>query len=121
MPRLLLIEDDNPLRRALADLLVRRGYEVFDAADGKTGLNLAFSCQPDIILCDIDLPGVNGFTVLNELNQRGVLAHSTLYFMTGHPVDMFALQEATGNVAGFIMKPFDVDELLKTISSYVRA
>lgn len=110
MPRLLLIEDDNALRRALVTMLSQRGFEVFDAADGASAIPLATSCQPDFILCDIDLPDTDGYALLAELN--GVSMQAQWYFMTGQPVDMLTLQATQGSVAGFIMKPFDVDELL---------
>ena len=110
MPRLLLIEDDAPVRRALAELLSRRGFEIFDAATGNEALSLAHDCQPEFVLCDIDLPDIDGYAVMDELHE--VTTYARWFFMTGKPVDMLALQSTQGIIAGFVMKPFDVDELL---------
>ena len=113
MSRLLIIEDDAPVRRALAELLSRRGFEVLDAADGAEALRLARSCHPDFVLCDIDLPDIDGYVLLDELHE--ITLSAQWYFMTGKPVDMLALQSTQGIIAGFVMKPFDVDELMDVL------
>lgn len=114
MPRLLLIEDDTPVRRALAELLSRRGFEVIDAADGTEALRQARTCQPDFVLCDIDLPDIDGYALLDDLHD--ITLSAQWYFMTGKPVDMLALQSTQGIIAGFVMKPFDVDELMAVLA-----
>ena len=118
MSRLLLIEDDAPLSRALSEFLSRRDFTVLHAADGKHGVEMAMKHRPEIILCDIELPGASGYKILHYLATHGALENTSFFFMTGHPIDMFALQKAQGRVAGFIMKPFDVDELLNTIHQH---
>jgi DNA-binding response OmpR family regulator len=70
MKKILLVEDDDILQRMYQKRLQSEGYEVIQARDGKTGLSLAKSDQPDLILLDIMLPGgLNGFDVLEQLKR----------------------------------------------------
>jgi len=71
MPKkILFIEDESALQKTFDDLLRQEGYEVISALDGKTGLNLAKSKKPDLILLDLILPKMNGFEVLAELKKE---------------------------------------------------
>ena len=67
--RILLIEDEEPLRMALVDALNAEGYEVLEAADGEVGLELALRQGPDLILLDLMLPKRDGFSVLRALRE----------------------------------------------------
>lgn len=70
MNKILIIEDDDILQRMYQQRLRSEGYEVIEARDGKTGLALALSEKPDLILLDIMLPGgLNGFDILEELRR----------------------------------------------------
>lgn len=70
MRKILIIEDDDILQRMYQRKLRSEGYEVVEARDGKTGLTLAKSEMPDLILLDIILPGgLNGFDILEQLRQ----------------------------------------------------
>ncbi len=79
MTQLLLIEDHAPLRRNLADILTLEGYHVLTAANGPDGLALARSESPDLILCDIMLPGMDGHEILARL--RADVATSAIPFV----------------------------------------
>ena len=67
--RILVVEDEAPLRMALVDALTAEGYEVLEAADGETGLQLALREGPEVILLDLMLPRRDGFSVLRALRQ----------------------------------------------------
>jgi CheY-like chemotaxis protein len=112
MPHVLFIDDDAKMRQAYSQILVRRGLEVIEAANGQTGIEMACIHQPSIILCDINLPDVDGYTILDTLFQRGCLLNSAFYLVTGAQVDIFALQATDGPLAGFLMKPFNIEELI---------
>ena len=70
--RLLLVEDDPTLRRALSFNLTREGYEVTSAADGEAALEAARSERLDLILLDVMLPGMSGVEVMRVLRREGV-------------------------------------------------
>src|ERR1700688_1744558 len=67
MKSILVIDDDGPIRQAVRTLLRKRGYEVLEAASGNTGIELARAKLPDLILSDVDMPGLDGFDVLKAL------------------------------------------------------
>ena len=72
MKKLLVIEDDVNIRTSLVELLEIKDYQVISAKDGEEGLNKAMSDDPDIIICDIMMPKMNGFEVLKELQNHGM-------------------------------------------------
>ncbi|HAO78349.1 MAG TPA: DNA-binding response regulator, partial [Verrucomicrobia subdivision 3 bacterium] len=63
MERILIIEDETPMRTALADLLAAEGYRALTAADGESGLERALAEKPDLILLDVMMPKLDGFAV----------------------------------------------------------
>lgn len=69
MKKILFIEDEFALQKTLGDVLRQEGYEMISALDGETGLRLAKSAKPDVILLDLILPRVHGFTVLKQLKE----------------------------------------------------
>lgn len=69
MKKVLFIEDESSLQKTFGDILKQEGYEMISALDGETGLRLAMSQKPDLILLDLILPKVNGFEVLKKLKE----------------------------------------------------
>lgn len=82
MTKLLLIEDHAPLRRNLSDILALEGYHVLTAADGLDGLALARSESPDLVLCDIMLPGMDGYEILARLRADAATSSIPFIFLT---------------------------------------
>lgn len=116
--RLLLIEDYEPLARSLTQGLKEAGYGVDVAADGETGLALAEKAAYDIVLLDLMLPRVDGFTVLERLRA----ARSTVGVII-----LTAREELPDRIKGldlgaddYVTKPFAFDELLARIRSVLR-
>jgi DNA-binding response OmpR family regulator len=69
--KILVVEDEATLQKALNDVLIQEGYEVISALDGATGLDLAKKEKPNLILLDIILPKIDGFDVLKNLKEEG--------------------------------------------------
>ena len=69
MERILIIEDETPMRTALADLLAAEGYRTLTAADGESGLERGLSEKPDLILLDMMMPKLDGFALCAELRR----------------------------------------------------
>lgn len=82
MMTLLLIEDNAPLRRNLRDMLLLGGYQVLEAATGPDGLRLALEQRPALVLCDIMLPGCDGYEVLAALRANAATAATPFIFLT---------------------------------------
>ncbi|MHB8707841.1 MAG: response regulator, partial [Desulfuromonadales bacterium] len=68
--KILVIDDDESLRRVLEYTLQEEGYEVFNAASGEEGLALFEERQPALVITDMSMPGINGFQVLKEVKER---------------------------------------------------
>ena len=115
MKKILLIEDEQVLREGIADVLTFEGYKVIEAADGRNGIEQALKQLPDLILCDIIMPEMNGHDVLRQLAKNEDTRLIPFVFIT-------ALSERpdirTGMEMGandYLTKPFSHEELLKTI------
>ncbi|HYD43399.1 MAG TPA: ATP-binding protein [Anaeromyxobacter sp.] len=111
----LVIEDNEDGAQSLADLLELHGHDVRVARDGRSGIALAREVHPDVILCDIGLPDVDGYEVARTLRHDGALRDARLVALSGY-AQREDLQRARD--AGFdahIPKPPDVDELLSVV------
>src|SRR5438093_3349050 len=116
--RILVIEDELPMRTALQDCLETEGYRVLTAAEGETGLGRALKEKPDLILLDIMLPRLDGFALCEELRRVG---HTTPVLML--TAKGFVQDRVRGLDAGaddYLVKPFSTDELLARVRALLR-
>lgn len=120
-PRLIHIIDDDPqLCASLAAGLESRGFQVAASQTAQAGLFAAQAHHPDLILCDINMPGKNGLQLLEELRRDETLANCPFVFMTGNP--LFAQPRAGMDLGAddFLLKPFTVDTLVGCITARLR-
>ena len=82
MKKILFVEDESALQKALTDILTQAGYKVVSALDGEIGLRLAESEKPDLILLDIILPRLDGFEVLKKLKENPGLKEIPVIVLT---------------------------------------
>jgi DNA-binding response OmpR family regulator len=118
MQRILIIEDETPMRTALADLLAAEGYRVLTAVDGESGLQRALDEKPALILLDIMLPKLDGFAVCAELRRRSHAMPVLMLTAKGQIED-----RVTGLDAGaddYLVKPFSTEELLARVRALLR-
>ncbi|HUC86530.1 MAG TPA: response regulator transcription factor [Candidatus Acidoferrales bacterium] len=118
MERILIIEDETPMRTALADLLAGEGYRPLTAADGESGLQRALHEKPDLILLDVMMPRLDGFAVCAELRRLGNDVPVLILTAKGQIED-----RVTGLDAGaddYLVKPFSTDELLARVRALLR-
>jgi DNA-binding response OmpR family regulator len=116
--RLLIIEDELPMRTALQDVLAAEGYRVMSAADGERGLRRALDEKPDLILLDIMMPKVDGFALCTELRRLGHRMPVLMLTAKGLVED-----RVTGLDAGaddYLIKPFSTEELLARVRALLR-
>src|SRR5688572_14543702 len=116
--RILVIEDELPMRTALTDCLEGEGYRVLSAAEGETGLARALKEKPDLILLDIMLPRLDGFALCAELRRMGHTVPVLMLTAKG-----FVQDRVRGLDAGaddYLVKPFSTDELLARVRALLR-
>lgn len=113
--KILIIEDDPHIAKALSIRLDHAGYDVITALDGLQGLKSAIDVKPDLIISDIWMPKSVGFLVAERMKSFG-LAETPVIFITAHgKKNLSRFAKEVGAVA-FLEKPFDPDELLATIA-----
>jgi CheY-like chemotaxis protein len=115
--RILLIEDNQLTAESTRLLLSDDGYDVQTAFNGPTGLETARTFQPQVILCDIGLPGMDGYQVARQLRQEEALASSYVIALTGYGRDEDQRQARDAGFDLHMTKPIDYDHLRRALSS----
>ncbi len=115
--RVLIVEDDLVLRETLSYNLIRQGYEVTTAADGKRGVELAQRTGPDLILLDIMLPGIDGFEVCRVLRQE---TNAPIIMLTARDDEVDKIVGLEVGADDYLTKPFSMRELLARIKAQLR-
>lgn len=103
----LIIEDSQDVRETLAEMLELAGYYVLSAKNGIVGMEMARSKRPDIILCDIMMPEIDGYAVLHLLRQDPDLTGVPFIFMTAKSESSEMAMGAELGADGYLVKPFD--------------
>ena len=116
MTKLLVIEDEDSLRDSIADLLEAEGYEVLQAENGLTGVQLAGKHLPDLIICDVMMPVSDGYDVLNKLRSMATTADIPLIFLTARAESPAGLGSGRGST-GYLRKPFTRAALLAIVQT----
>jgi two-component system response regulator RegX3 len=116
--RLLIIEDEEPIRVGLEDLFVYHGFEVESAADGPAGLTKALSGRFDLILLDIMLPGLDGFAICDRI--RAVDRAQPIIMLTARTADADIIQGLRLGADDYVSKPFSVTELVLRVQAVLR-
>jgi two-component system KDP operon response regulator KdpE len=115
--RILVIDDERGLRRALGINLKARGYEVTLAADGKSALEAASQEPPDAVVLDLGLPDLDGVTVIEGLRGWSKAPILVLSARSGEPDKVVALDAGADD---YVTKPFGMDELLARLRAALR-
>lgn len=115
--RILVIEDNQEVRENLEEILELYGYEVVTAEDGKVGVDKAMECDPDLILCDVMMPRLDGFGVLNILGRKSETASIPFIFLTAKAEKADFRRGMNLGADDYISKPFYKDELLSVIET----
>ena len=115
---ILVIEDDPNIQRAVVDTLATGAYRTSCASDGRQGLETALSLEPDLVLLDIMLPGLDGFEVLAELRRARPSLPIVMVTAKGETGDRVA--GLRGGADDYIVKPFSAMELLARVEAVLR-
>ena len=117
MNKILLIEDETPVRENILELLEAEGFETISAANGKAGIDLALSQAPDLILCDLMMPKIDGYGVLQKLRQEAQTNTIPFIFLTAKSTRTDFRQGMDLGADDYLTKPFTRAELLGAINS----
>lgn len=120
MKKILVIEDNAEVRENLAEILELSGYEVLTAEDGKVGVEIALKELPDLVLCDVMMPKLDGFGVLNILSKKSTTADIPFVFLTAKTEKSDFRRGMNLGADDYITKPFYKDELLAVIETRLR-
>jgi CheY-like chemotaxis protein len=113
--RIAVIDDDRLIRYLLELHLRKAGYEVFSAEDAVTGGHMVLERAPDLILCDVEMPYMDGYAFVSALRADPATRAIPVVFLT---VKKDVEEKARRLAAGFLIKPITVDELLGTVARF---
>jgi signal transduction histidine kinase len=116
----ILIVDDNPRNTAIVKRILADRYLLAEAPDGETALDVVELFQPDIVLLDIMLPGIDGYEVCRRIKANTVLPNTKIIMVTAKAMAAEKLRGYEAGTDDYVTKPFDGDELLAKVEIYLR-
>lgn len=117
MSKILVIEDEHDVRENLVELLEVEGYATVSAENGQTGIQKALEHLPDLIICDIQMPKVDGYEVLQTLRQNPATVATPFIFLTARTSHNSQRHGMSLGADDYLTKPFTVDEILDAVTA----
>ena len=117
--RILVVEDHEDNRQILRDLLGNAGYQMIEAETGEAGLAAAAAQRPDLILMDIQLPGLDGYEVTRRLKADPVLRSIPIIVVTSYALSGDDAKARAAGCDAYVTKPFSPRQLLAKIKEYL--
>jgi two-component system cell cycle response regulator DivK len=117
--RILVIEDHEDNRRILRDLLTSAGYESIEAVTGEEGVALAEAHRPDLILMDIQLPGLDGYEATRRIKANPALRQIPVIAVTSYALSGDEVKAKEAGCDAYVTKPFSPRALLAKIREYL--
>jgi DNA-binding response OmpR family regulator len=117
MKKILVIEDETPVRKNLVELLDAEGYFPLEAGDGEQGVRVAWENLPDLILCDINMPKMDGFGVLARLSRDPLTSTIPFIFITARTEREDLRRGMVMGADDYITKPFSLDDVIRAIET----
>ena len=117
VPRILIIEDDELVGEMIASMLQMEGYETIRARDGQQGVEEARKRPPDLILCDVLMPRMDGYATLNAIRQNAATATIPFVFLTGQTTKADLRQGMELGADDYLVKPVVINELLAAVQT----
>ena len=121
MSKILLVEDNETNRKMLSRRLVKRGYDVVLAVDGESGLAMAESEAPDLILMDMSLPILDGWEATRRLKAAPATRHIPVIALTAHAMSSDRDKAFAVGCNDYDTKPIELDRLLEKIEALLAA
>jgi DNA-binding response OmpR family regulator len=120
MKKVLVIEDNTDILENTAEILELSNYQVYTAVNGKLGVEQAIAHKPDLILCDIMMPELDGYGVLHVIQKNPDLQNIPFIFLTARSEQSEVRKAMSLGADDYIPKPFDPTDLLNTIEGRLR-
>jgi two-component system cell cycle response regulator DivK len=120
MPKILLVEDNEMNRDMLSRRLIRKGYDVVMAEDGKQGVDLAGTAAPDLILMDLSLPVIDGWEATRQIKAADATKAIPVIALTAHAMVGSEAQALAAGCNDFDTKPVDLVRLLGKIEALLQ-
>src|ERR1041385_5534513 len=120
MKKILLIEDNTEIRENTEEILSLANYEVITAPNGKIGVTLALEKHPDLVICDIMMPELDGYGVLHILSKKTETAQIPFIFLTAKTEKVDIRKGMNLGADDYLTKPFDDTDLLNAIEARLR-
>ena len=118
--RILVIEDNEENRRIMRDLLTHAGYEIIEAVTGEDGVTAAETQRPDLILMDIQLPGLDGYEATRRIKASPALREIPIIAVTSYALSGDDVKAFEAGCDAYVTKPFSPRALLAKIREYLR-
>jgi DNA-binding response OmpR family regulator len=113
----LVIDDEEDIRSLLSSLLERAGYQVIEAEDGRAGLRELYAAAPDLVVLDVSMPGLDGWSTLDRIRE---LTDVPVLMLTAHDAELERVRGLKGGADDYVVKPFGHLELLARIEALLR-
>lgn len=113
---ILAVDDSASLRMAIKIALTGAGYKVTEASDGQDGLNKAGAERFDLILTDLNMPNMDGLSMIREIRKGSVQTGVPILFLTTESDDGVKAEAKAAGATGWLVKPFVPDQLLRVVS-----
>lgn len=117
--RILVVEDHEDNRRILRDLLTSVGFEIIEAVTGEEGVTLAETYRPDLILMDIQLPGLDGYEATRRIKANPALRQIPIIAVTSYALSGDEVKAKEAGCDGYVTKPYSPRALLAKIRGYL--
>jgi CheY-like chemotaxis protein len=119
MKTILVIDDNLEVCDNLKELFQLHGYHVVTAANGRIGLERVLNNPPDLVICDVNMPEMNGVEVLRYLNRLPVSRHIPFIFLTAYMDEAAYITAIEENAEAYIVKPFITQKLLELVEQII--
>lgn len=120
MKKILVVEDNEEIRTNVAEILELSSYKVIQAKNGKEGIEKAISEKPDLIICDIMMPLVDGYGVLHAVHKNDPIKNTPFIFLTAKSESSDLRKGMNLGADDYITKPFDTTELLDAVDARLK-
>ena len=119
MGKILVVEDNSDIRENLTELLELSKFKVFPASNGKEALDIIQSVTPDLILCDVNMPLMNGYELLRSIKADEHLSTIPFIFLTASAQKVDIEKGLAAGATDYLTKPILTEELEKQINKYL--
>ncbi|NJK65277.1 MAG: response regulator [Microcoleus sp. CSU_2_2] len=119
VPRVVCIDDDNVIRKTVESILNEHGYEATGISSPLQALSLVFQIKPDLILCDIAMPELDGYEICTMLRSSSAFRQTPIVMLTGIDGFIDRVQARMAGATDYFTKPFGENELLMLVEKYI--